>query len=148
MKILSLSLALLASSAIAQACENHPFDPIRLEIQIENLKSAQGQILAVLFASEDGFPDEPSQARQSMVIDLKRDGPRFSFAELPPGKYAVAIIHDENRNDKLDTGLFGIPKEGIGFSNNPKLGIGAPYFRNVAIDVSKSMTATIRLKHY
>lgn len=148
MKTLILAFSLLAAPALTHACEHHAADPVRLEIQIENLKSEEGQLLAVLFASEDGFPDEPAKAKQSMIIDLKREGSRFQFADLAPGKYAIAIIHDENRNGKLDTGLFGIPKEGIGFSNNPKLGVGAPSFDRVAIDVSKSGTATIRLKHY
>jgi uncharacterized protein (DUF2141 family) len=29
--------------------------------------------------------------------------------------YAIAVIHDENRNGELDTNMFGIPKEGYGF---------------------------------
>jgi uncharacterized protein (DUF2141 family) len=34
---------------------------------------------------------------------------------IKPGKYAIAVIHDENCNGKLDTNMFGIPKEGYGF---------------------------------
>jgi uncharacterized protein (DUF2141 family) len=28
----------------------------------------------------------------------------------------LLLIHDENRNGELDTNMFGIPKEGYGFS--------------------------------
>lgn len=138
-----LSFLLLMSPLVAFA-----HVPVRLEVQIENLKTDDGQILGLLFANEDGFPDNATKAKQSKIVDLRREGSRISFDGLEPGKYAVAIIHDLNRNEKLDTGLFGIPKEGIGFSNNPKLGFGAPSFNKVAIDVRTSSTATITLKHY
>ena len=39
---------------------------------------------------------------------------------MPPGTYAVGVLHDENRNGRIDTGLFGIPTEGYGVSNNPR----------------------------
>jgi uncharacterized protein (DUF2141 family) len=37
------------------------------------------------------------------------------FSDIKPGNYAIAVIHDENRNGELDTNMFGIPKEGYGF---------------------------------
>jgi uncharacterized protein (DUF2141 family) len=37
---------------------------------------------------------------------------RFEFSDIKPGNYAIAVIHDENRNGELDTNMFGIPKEG------------------------------------
>ncbi len=41
---------------------------------------------------------------------------------------ALAVVHDENMNGKLDTNLLGIPKEGYGFSNDAKASLGAPTF--------------------
>ncbi len=49
------------------------------------------------------------------------------FTGLPHGTYAVAVIHDENSNAKLDT-FAGIPREGFGFSRNPPIRFGAPRF--------------------
>jgi uncharacterized protein (DUF2141 family) len=46
---------------------------------------------------------------------------------LPRGDYAIAVIHDENGNAKLDT-LAGIPREGFGFSRNPPIRFGPPRF--------------------
>jgi uncharacterized protein (DUF2141 family) len=37
------------------------------------------------------------------------------------------VIHDENRNGELDTNMFGIPKEGYGFSSGAKV-MSAPSF--------------------
>ncbi len=35
-------------------------------------------------------------------------------------------FHDENDNGKLDTRIFGIPREGVGASNNATGRFGAP----------------------
>jgi uncharacterized protein (DUF2141 family) len=53
--------------------------------------------------------------------------PRIRFDDLAPGTYALAAIHDENGNARLDT-LFGMPREGFGFSRNPPIGFGPPRF--------------------
>ena len=53
---------------------------------------------------------------------------RIVFDMLEPGDYAVVVIHDDNQNGKLDTGAFGIPKEGYGFSRNAKGRLGPPPF--------------------
>jgi hypothetical protein len=45
-----------------------------------------------------------------------------AFRELPYPR------HDENMGDELNTGLFGIPKEGYGTSNNVKGVFGPPTF--------------------
>ena len=46
---------------------------------------------------------------------------RFEFKDLPPGDYAVMVMHDENGNGKLDSNMIGMPVEGYGFSNNPNV---------------------------
>ena len=50
-----------------------------------------------------------------------------AFDAVPTGGYAIAVIHDENGNARLDT-FAGIPREGIGFSRNPVLRFGPPRF--------------------
>jgi uncharacterized protein (DUF2141 family) len=45
---------------------------------------------------------------------------------IPAGRYAVQAFHDENANKKLDRALFGIPKEGVGFSNDAPIKLSPP----------------------
>ena len=52
---------------------------------------------------------------------------RIRFEGVPTGVYALALVHDENGNNKLDT-ILGIPREGFGFSRNPPIRFGAPKF--------------------
>ena len=40
------------------------------------------------------------------------------------GRYAVQAFLDENGNGEVDRALFGIPKEGVGFSNDAKIRLG------------------------
>ena len=72
----------------------------------------------------------------------------YTFKNLPPGKYAVFVYHDENNNGKLDMSFFGVPKEGVGFSNNLKL-LRQPKFEEAQITVPESdYTITVLLKYY
>lgn len=53
-------------------------------------------------------------------------------------RYAVAVFHDKNRNGTLDTlGPFKIPKEGIGFSNNPKILKSRPKWKEVSFKLTE-----------
>lgn len=44
---------------------------------------------------------------------------------VPAGQYAAQAFHDENNNDKVDRALFGIPKEGVGFSRDARESVSA-----------------------
>ena len=58
----------------------------------------------------------------------------LNFGDLGPGTYAISAMHDENGNGRLDTFL-GIPREGFGFSRNPRIGFGPPRFDQVRFQV-------------
>ncbi len=69
------------------------------------------------------------------------------FDGLPSGTYAIALIHDENSNNKLDTS-FGLPREGFGFSRNPVIRFGPPKFAEAQFTVaSGTVGEAIRVKY-
>ena len=71
---------------------------------------------------------------------------KLQFKDLPPGTYAVQVMHDENENNKLDTNFLGIPTEGYGFSNNPNV-MRKAHFDEARFDVgADAATITIRLR--
>jgi uncharacterized protein (DUF2141 family) len=58
------------------------------------------------------------------------------------------MFHDENDNGKLDTNLIGIPKEGYGFPNNPKITMSLPDFSEVSFTVGdEPLTIEIRVQY-
>ena len=69
---------------------------------------------------------------------------------VPPGVYAAQAYHDRNDNEKVDRKPpFGLPVEGVGFSNNAPIGLRGPRWSGAAFthDVA-DQTLTIRLHHY
>lgn len=97
--------------------------PVTLTITVTDLRSTKGKLIFGVFQTGDGFPSESSKALNWQVRQPDSTTQVFT-AELPPGEYAASVLHDENANDKMDLGLFGIPQEGYGVTNNPK-----PQFR-------------------
>ena len=69
------------------------------------------------------------------------------FENVPPGNYAIALIHDENSNNKMDTS-FGLPREGFGFSRNPVIRFGPPKFAEAQFAVTTTrVDQGIRVKY-
>jgi len=50
------------------------------------------------------------------------------FADVAPGEYAVSVFHDENSNGKLDRNFMGMPKEGVGASDDAVGHFGPPKY--------------------
>ncbi len=51
---------------------------------------------------------------------------------VPAGVWAAQAFHDEDRDGKLGTNLFGLPTEGLGFSNDARFRFGPPRFSDAA----------------
>lgn len=68
---------------------------------------------------------------------------------LKPGRYAVQVFYDENGNNKVDRAMFGIPKEGVGFSNDAKIKMGPPKWDDAAFDYDgQERTIRLRLRYF
>ena len=57
----------------------------------------------------------------------------------------LELHNDENNNTKLDAGMFGIPKEPWGMSNNVKATFGPPKFEESLIDLKTNKEISIIL---
>lgn len=97
----------------------------------------RGVVRCALFDSEKGFPMDTKIARGTATDDSIDSG-RASclFEGLEAGTYAVSVLHDENGDDKLQTGFLGIPKEPLGFSNGAKIRFGPPKWRDARFALS------------
>ena len=140
--------AVLVFANSAAALAQSPSCP-GIHVNILNIRNSTGTVACALFESPDGFPIEFLRyATNIMVIKIRHTQARCDFLSIPPGTYALAVIHDENMNGKLDTNWLGIPKEGYGFSNDAKATLGAPSFSKASFRYDgQDMELTIRL-HY
>ncbi|HFU76072.1 MAG TPA: DUF2141 domain-containing protein [Arcobacter sp.] len=59
----------------------------------------------------------------------------------------MAIFHDENNNKKLDINVLGMPKEGFGFSNNPKISFSEPSFKECSFKLKENKKTTIKMEY-
>jgi len=119
-----LVFAILSAIAFAQSssCPG-------IHVKILNIRNSTGTVDCALFDSPEGFPIEVLRsATKVMVMKVRNTEARCDFEDIPAGTYALAVIHDENMNGKLDTNWLGIPIEGYGFSNDVRGLFGAPSY--------------------
>lgn len=97
-----------------------------IKVTITNLRNNKGHVLISLFKEGVGYPDKPDKAFRKTKLAISDHKTAVLFTDLPSGNYAIAILHDENDDQKMNTNFFGLPKEGYGFSNNVMGTFGPP----------------------
>lgn len=119
-RLLPLLLALAAAPALAAD----------LQVHVEGISTQRGRVVVFVFDSKAAWEAARAPARRERVppdgdgdLDVRLTG-------LPPGEYAVMVLHDTDGNGKFDTGPFGIPRDDYGFSNDPVV-FSKPRFERV-----------------
>ena len=141
--ILALAIGAAALTSAAEATES----PVTLEVSISGLRNMKGNVLVCVTANPRFFPDcskDPKSFRASVPA---RDSAQVSFRGIAQGTYAIALVHDENGNSKMDMAIF-LPKEGFGFSRNPAIVTGPPKFKAAAFAIDAAeVSQRIKMKY-
>ncbi len=122
---------LLAAAGPAGAAE--------LRVRVTELRNDDGGVHFALYATTESFPNKDDRYAGAEA-EAKDGGAIWLFRGLAPGRYAVAVYHDENGNGEFDQGFFGIPLEGYAFSNGATAFFSAPGFDEAAVTVGKGIT--------
>ncbi|MGA7157245.1 MAG: DUF2141 domain-containing protein [Acidobacteriaceae bacterium] len=136
---LLLTTALTPTPALAH--QTPAATTCNLVIHIDGFRNQKGDAGISVFNSPEGWPEDNNKAFLHGPYPFTGTSTTITV-QVPPGHYAVAALHDENSNHKLDRNMFGIPKEGFGFTNNPKVFLSAPSFDTAAMQVSCPTTET------
>ena len=97
-----------------------------LVIRITNIKDTSGKPLLVgVYANKSSYNKKVLAKTSEVTVTFK----------LPPGEYAVGLMHDLNENGRIDKNWVGYPSEPFGFSKNFKPMMGAPKFGDCSIDL-------------
>jgi uncharacterized protein (DUF2141 family) len=131
----------LITPAPALAHQTPAANTCTLNIHVDGFRNQKGDAGLSIFNSSDGWPEDNDKAFQHGPYPITGTATTITV-QVPPGRYAVVVIHDENSNHKLDKNMFGIPKEGFAFTNNPKVFLTAPSFDTAAIPVACPTTET------
>lgn len=124
----------------------HPVEEEGISVTIINLRNNKGHVLISLFNDGVGYPDEPEKAFKVARLAIFDKKAGTSFTGLPSGNYAVAILHDENDDQRLNKNGLGIPKEGYGFSNNVMGALGPPSYNRAKLIHTAGKVTPITIK--
>ena len=121
---------------------------VSVSIHVTELRNSKGVVRACMSPDPKKFPrcqGDPAAHRAVVKADEAGD---IRFTGVAPGRYAIALLHDENDNGKADRALGMMPKEGYGFSRDAKVRMGPPKFEEAAIDIgSSSVSQSIRMRY-
>jgi len=133
MDLLVLLASLLARGASASAT---------LEVVLTGVKPGGGNVVVEVFDNQKSFFVKPVVSKV-----VSADGPRVDVAfDLPEGEYAVSAYQDRNGNGVLDKGLFHIPTEPYGLSNNFRPKWSKPKFDDCKFELVGKVVSSIELK--
>lgn len=104
-----------------------------MQVEISGVKNAKGHVLIAVYRAGDRFSEGGQTAFRKERVAASAGTVTVEVKDLPVGTYALALVHDENDNLKIDTGLFGIPTEGFCFSKNAMGMFGPPTFKDAAV---------------
>lgn len=117
-------------------------DTYSITIEFSGMETDKGAIYVGLHDSKANFL---KKRFKETVIAVKDNKATVTFENIPQGEYAVSAFHDENDNKKMDTKIFGIPKEPIGISNNASGFMGPPKYKDAKFIVDKDITLQIKM---
>jgi uncharacterized protein (DUF2141 family) len=126
-----LFFMLISAATIAQ-------NPV-LKVNIKGFENDKGTLMLEVLNAQ-------KKSVKRLIQPIVNKQVSVEVRDLGEGQYSVRVFHDENDNKKLDTGMFGIPKEGWGMSNNVKAVMGPPDFKESLFWLKENKTLEIILK--
>lgn len=109
---------------------------VNITVSISNVSSDKGVIRLYLYDKADAFPDKVNMAVKAVNAKAIKGTQQIKIEGIVPGNYAIAALHDENNDGKLNTNLVGIPKEPTGASNGAIGKMGPPKFKDAVLPIS------------
>jgi len=120
----ALTPAKSAESGADRICG--PQDQVRLQITVQNIRSAKGNITLMLYGDK-GADFLKKGGRLSRIRVPAKAGEITACMPVPAsGSYALSLYHDEDANQKLTKNFLGMPVEGYGFSRDAAVSYRLP----------------------
>ncbi len=134
-----MAAALLLADAIAGPGASS------ITIQVHNVRNNHGRVRVAVCPRARFLANEcPWQADAAAIAGTTT----VTVLGVPPGEYAVQAFHDENDNNDIDRGIFGIPREGVGFSRDARILFGPPSWRDAVFIHDTSQTIGFSLRYF
>ena len=137
-----VSISLLALSSFS----NQKGETYSLTVEVKELQNSKGVVQFALYNKDGTIPDEDYKKCCKILKEKIQNGTsKVTFSNLPVGKYAVNILHDENENGEIDKG-FVLPIEGVGFSNYQSIGLtNRPNFSKASFELKSDRKIAVKV---
>lgn len=145
----SRPLALALSAAALAGGAPPPEATSDVTVVATGLRNAHGVVRGCMTGEAAHFPSCSNPALSYHAVSDAAGSVTLVFTGVKPGRYAIALLHDENGNGKADRAAMMIPTEGFGFSRDAKVRFGPPRFTAAAFDVAPgaSEKLVIRMRY-
>jgi len=119
-----------------------------LTAKVQGLRNSKGVVQFTLYNKDGTIPDEKFENYYQMeASEIHNGSATITFSQLPEGRYAINILHDENENGEIDKKfMLPLPAEGVGFSNYESIGLfNRPNFSKASFGLNKNLTINIKV---
>jgi len=123
----AVAIAFIMASTSAAPAGPAPA-PAGIRVVVSGLRNDDGRVGCSLFKGPDGFPRHKDREFRGMWAPIHNRIAVCDFTAVPAGVYGAVILHDENRDGKMDFNIFHIPTKGYGFSNDAPATLSPPSF--------------------
>ncbi len=117
-----------------------------LTVVVEGIDDKGGNIGMLVFNSPKGWAEDRQSALKDLAVPAHAGTLTMTVAGLPAGEYAVALVHDVNKNHKLDKNFVGKPTEQWGLSNNPHAVLKTPSYDSCKFTLKGDMEIHIKMQ--
>jgi uncharacterized protein (DUF2141 family) len=150
MRFFSFCTVLALAIVLPASCQTAPAAPAgqgyTLTIYADGVDSKGGNIGALVFNSPNGWAEDRTIALKDITVPAQQGTVKITVPGLPAGEYAVALVHDVNKNHKLDRNMIGQPKEQWGLSNNPHAVIKTPSYKSCTFQLKGDQEIHIKMQ--
>lgn len=144
MKRLALFIGLIGAGFAAA-----PASAGEVVITVTDLRSTKGVVRACMTTREDVFPKCIKDPDSHRVVVPAGEKVEIRFTGVKPGRYAIALLHDENNNGKADRAMGMMPKEGYGFSRDAPVRMAPPKFRDAVFEQGEAaQRLTVKMRYF
>ena len=111
-----------------------------LVVEIADLRNSEGNIALELL-------DKNNKTVKGLTQKIADKQCTIVIKDLKSTEYAIRVFHDENSDDDIDMNFLGIPKEGVGLSNEAFGKFGPKKFEEWLFPYSEDTKVKIDMKY-